>query len=69
MTASTQFTIRHSAQQLIASEMTAGTTSAITFRLRLGGNAAGTTTVNGATGARLYGGVGLLRITVDEYLP
>lgn len=50
-------------------EMTAGTTSAITFRLRLGGNAAGTTTVNGATGARLYGGVGLLRITVDEYLP
>ena len=50
-------------------EMTAGTTSAITFRLRLGGNAAGTTTVNGATGARFYGGVGLLRITVDEYLP
>lgn len=50
-------------------EMTAGTTSAITFRLRLGGNAAGTTTVNGANGARLYGGVGLLRITVDEYLP
>ena len=50
-------------------EMTAGTTSAITFRLRLGGNAAGTTTVNGSTGARLYGGVGLLRITVDEYLP
>jgi len=50
-------------------EMTAGTTSAITFRLRLGGNAAGTTTVNGANGARLYGGVGLLRITVEEYLP
>ena len=49
--------------------MTAGTTSAITFRLRIGGDAAGTTTVNGATGTRRYGGVSLLRITVDEYLP
>lgn len=49
--------------------MTAGTTSAITFRLRVGGDAAGTTTVNGATGTRRYGGTSLMRITVDEYLP
>lgn len=49
--------------------MTAGTTSAVTFRLRIGGDTAGTTTVNGASGTRRYGGVSLLRITVDEYLP
>lgn len=49
--------------------MTAGTTSAITFRLRVGADTAGTTTINGATGTRRYGGTSMLRITVDEYLP
>lgn len=46
--------------------MTAGTTSSTTFNVRVGNNAAGTTTVNGSAGARLYGGVGMSSITVEE---
>lgn len=49
--------------------MTAGTISATTFRVRAGGNAAGTTTFNGSAGAQLYGGVLQSRITIKEYLP
>lgn len=49
--------------------MTSGTTSAITFRIRIGSDTAGTTTVNGSGGGRRYGGTSLMRITVDEYLP
>ena len=47
--------------------MTAGTTSSTTFNVRVGNNAAGTTTVNGASGARYYGGVGMSSITVEEF--
>lgn len=46
--------------------MTAGTTSATTFRVRAGANGAGTTTFNGQTGSRLFGGVMASRITVTE---
>jgi hypothetical protein len=46
--------------------MTAGTTSSTTFNVRVGNNAAGTTTVNGQSSARLYGGVGMSSITVEE---
>jgi len=49
--------------------VTAGTTSATTFRVRAGMQNAGTTTLNGATGARTYGGVLQSRITIKEYLP
>lgn len=46
--------------------MTAGTTSATTFRVRAGGNAAGTMTLNGAAGARYFGGALLSYIIVRE---
>jgi hypothetical protein len=47
--------------------MTAGTTSAITFKIRAGGNA-GTTTFNGFAGAQYMGGIMASRITIKEYV-
>ena len=47
--------------------MTAGTTSATTFKIRLGSNNAGTTTVNGVGGARKYGGVCSSTLIITEY--
>jgi hypothetical protein len=49
--------------------MTAGTTSSTTFRVRAGGSGAGTTTLNGSAGSRLFGGVFASSITVIEVLP
>lgn len=48
--------------------MTAGTTSATTFKVRAGSNsgAGGTLTFNGNTGARLLGGVAASSITITE---
>jgi hypothetical protein len=46
--------------------MIAGTTSAITFRVRAG-NDSGTYTLNGAGGVRKLGGVMASSITVTEY--
>lgn len=46
--------------------MTAGTTSSTTFKVRAGGNNAGTTTFNGNGGARLYGGILASSITITE---
>lgn len=56
-------TIRHT--------MTAGTTSATTFKVRAGRDAsAGTTiTFNGSVGGRLFGGVMASSITITEYIP
>lgn len=48
--------------------MTAGTTSATTFKVRLGGSGAGTTTFNGSAGARLLGGVLASSISVEEVM-
>lgn len=47
--------------------MTAGTTSATTFKVRIGGSAAGTTTFNGNSSARLFGGVAASSILVKEF--
>ncbi len=47
--------------------MTAGGTSEITFRLRIGQDEAGTMTFNGMGGGRIYGGVISSSITVTEY--
>ena len=47
----------------------AGGTSAITFRVRAGLDAAGTTTFNGESGARLFGGVLASSITILEVTP
>jgi hypothetical protein len=47
--------------------MTAGTTSSTTFRIRAGGSLAGTTTFNGAGGARKYGAISKSSIVIYEY--
>lgn len=49
--------------------MTAGTTSATTFKVRAGPNTAATVTFNGGSGAQNFGGVLASRITIKEYLP
>lgn len=48
--------------------MVAGTTSSTTFRLRAGSNGVGTTTFNGAAGARLLGGVMNSYLNVREIM-
>jgi hypothetical protein len=48
--------------------MSAGTTSATTFKIRAGGTT-GTTSFNGVAGTRRFGGVMSSRITIKEYLP
>ena len=50
-------------------KMTAGTTSATTFKARIGLDVAGTTTFNGNSGARIYGGVAASSITIWEVTP
>jgi hypothetical protein len=49
--------------------MAAGTTSPITFRVRVGGHQSGTTTFNGTAAARKFGGVLASSITVTEFRP
>jgi hypothetical protein len=56
-------------QILLTHYMTAGTTSATTFKVRAGTSAAGTTTFNGLSGARKYGGVLASSITITEIIP
>lgn len=52
------FTLKH--------RMLAGTTSATTFKIRAGGNNPGTTTFNGISGTRYFGGVNASSITITE---
>lgn len=47
--------------------MVAGTTSATTFKVRIGPDAAVTVTFNGTGSARIYGGVAASSITIKEY--
>ena len=47
--------------------LVAGTTSATTFKVRAGSNAAGTTTFNGRSAARLYGAITKSSIVITEY--
>jgi hypothetical protein len=49
--------------------MSAGTTSATTFKVRAGSSSAGTTTFNGVSGARKWGGALASSITITEILP
>jgi hypothetical protein len=49
--------------------MAAGTTSATTFKVRVGPNAAATVTFNGQSGARIFGGVAASSITITEIVP
>ncbi|MCK5020357.1 MAG: hypothetical protein KAS32_25190 [Candidatus Peribacteraceae bacterium] len=46
--------------------MTAGTTNEITFKVRAGNSASGTTTFNGQTGSRVFGGVMASSMTITE---
>jgi hypothetical protein len=48
-------------------KMTAGTTSATTFKIRAGGTVGATTTFNGAAGGRKYGAIMASSIIVTEY--
>lgn len=47
-------------------KMAAGTTSETTFKVRAGANGAGTTTFNGTSGGRIFGGVMASSITITE---
>jgi hypothetical protein len=47
--------------------MSAGTTSATTFKVRVGGNGAGTTTFNGNASVRIFGGVMASSIVITEF--
>jgi hypothetical protein len=49
--------------------MTAGTISAINFKVRAGSNNSGTTTFNGQNGNRMLGGVMASSIIIREYTP
>lgn len=49
--------------------MTSGTTSATTFRVRIGSPTAGTVTFNGQSGSRIYGGAYASSIVIQEMLP
>jgi hypothetical protein len=51
----------------ICHTMSAGTTSATTFKIRLGAGDSGTTTVNGITGSRISGGVANSYLMITEY--
>jgi len=53
-------------EQIITHKMTAGTTSATTFKVRVGSQAAGTVSFNGSGGTRLFGGVIASSITIYE---
>lgn len=55
--------------QALVHKMTAGTTSATTFKVRAGMHTAGTLTFNGATSSGIYGGVCASSITITEVLP
>ena len=50
-------------------KVTAGVTTELTFRVRAGLHASGTTTFNGTGGARKYGGVAASSITITEFTP
>lgn len=52
---------------IIKHSMAAGTTSATTFKVRIGGDGAGTTTFNGSSAARLYGGITFSSMVIREY--
>lgn len=58
-TGTMNITLRH--------DMVAGTISATTFKIRAGMGTAGTTTFNGQSGNRVYGGVTVSNIKITEY--
>lgn len=67
--ASLQSTVDTPIAIALTHKMIAGTTSATTFKVRVGGSSAGTFTFNGQSGARRFGGAAVSSITIREYLP
>ena len=57
------------AQITLIHEITAGATAATTYSIRAGGSGAGTTTLNGFSGGRFFGGVGTSFFRIREYTP
>lgn len=53
----------------LSHSLVAGTTSAITFTVRIGNSGAGTTTLNGRGSGRKHGGVLLSSIKISEFRP
>ena len=64
-----QHTASFIAQVSFTHFITAGVITELTFRVRAGSNAAGTTTVNGRAGASVYGAITKSSITITEYTP
>jgi hypothetical protein len=56
-----------SMQVVLKHNMTSGTTSSTTFKVRVGGSLGGTVTFNGASAARLFGGAFASSIIITEY--
>lgn len=64
-----QATAAASAPSVFTCVVAAGSTAATTFKVRAGKTAGGTTTFNGVSGGRLFGGVFASSITITEYVP
>lgn len=56
-------------QLILEYDMTAGTTSSITFKVRAGADTTNTFTFNGDNGTQYYGGVSASSIVITEYVP
>jgi hypothetical protein len=54
---------------MLYAEVDAGSTNTTTFKIRAGGHAAGTTTFNGSSSARFFGGTMDSFIKIEERLP
>lgn len=59
----------HVVELKLSTTITAGSTSARTYKFRAGASAAGTTTFNGQSGGRLFGTAVKSEIKVTEHLP
>ena len=64
--AETVATANDCVQHMVVYEGTVASLSALTYRLRIGGSTAGTYSLNGSAGSRLFGGVGFSNMTVTE---
>lgn len=64
--AETVATANDCVQHMVVYEGTVASLSALTYRLRIGGSTAGTYSLNGSAGSRLFGGVGFSNMIVTE---
>lgn len=57
----------YNVQVVVTAEVTAAGTTAVTFSLGAGSNNAGTLTVNGSGGSRIFGGIMVTHMEIEEY--